>query len=232
VIIANRVDSLLRAPQPKGLTGNLTVLLADDNPLALRGLESLLASQPGVRVTAAYPDGLLALEAIRQKRPDVAVLDASMPGRTGFDVAEAIMREGLGTRTILLMRDVNEGRLDHARRTGVFGIVKNEQAIEQLPACIRTVAEGGKHYPPADRPKAADVVRKKAALAVSLTDREFEIAELVSEGLSNRAIGQRCGVSEGTVKCHLQNVFQKLRIKSRTELTARVFEQRAVAPLR
>jgi two-component system nitrate/nitrite response regulator NarL len=214
------------------MTGRLTVLLADDNPLALRGLEGLLSSQPGVQVTAACPDGQRVLDVIRQTRPDIAVLDASMRGQTGFDVAEAIKRERLGTRTILLMRDVSEGRLHYARKTGVSGIVKNEQAIEQLPICIRMVADGGKYFPPPDLVKDADVARMKAVLPFSLTDREFEIAELVSEGLSNRAIGQRCGVSEGTVKCHLQNVFQKLRIKRRTELSAKVFEHRPAVPMR
>jgi two-component system nitrate/nitrite response regulator NarL len=218
--------------QTRDTTGNFSVLLADDNPLALRGLESLLSGQSGMRVTAACTDGLLALDAIRRMHPDIAVLDASMRGRTGFDVAEAINREGLRTRTILLMRDVNEGRLDHARKTGVSGVVKNEEAIEQLPICLRTVAGGGQHFPRAGSAKDGDVERKKALLAFSLTDREFEIAELVSEGLSNRAIGQRCGVSEGTVKCHLQNVFQKLRIKSRTELSAKIFEHRVAAPTR
>jgi two-component system nitrate/nitrite response regulator NarL len=194
--------------------GAVRVLLADDHPLVLNGLRALLRSEPGVEVVAAAPDGAIALELIRAHEPPMAVLDINMPRLSGLDVLEALEQDGLATRVVFLTGTASDEQIATAVERGAWGFLLKEHALDTLVQCLRTVAAGRRWLPeevvaPAIR-RATERREKDVQLARVLTAREYEIAGLVAQGLSNKHIARRLTISEGTVKIHLHNMYEKL----------------------
>jgi len=200
----------------------LRVVLADDHPIMLGGLRVWLQGEPGMEIVAAAPDGATALEAIRAHEPDMAVLDITMPQLTGLDVLETLEADGLATRVILLTGSATDEQIATAVERGAWGLLLKENALDTLRACLKTVAAGRRWLPeelvaPAVR-RAAERRETVGQLERVLTAREYEIAGLVAQGLSNKHIARALGISEGTVKIHLHNGSQKLGGVNRTSL--------------
>jgi two-component system nitrate/nitrite response regulator NarL len=201
-----------------------TVSLADDHPLVLRGLSQLIATRPDFDVVSAAPDGEAALADIRRFLPDVAVLDVNMPKLGGLDVLKAAVGERLATRIVFLTASLGDERMLEAVKLGVYGIVLKDSAPESILDCLDQVVAGGRWL-------ATDFVQtaltREAARRDSdtepvepLTAREREVIRLVSSGLSNKQVARELTLTEGTVKIHLHNVYRKLKLSSRTALTA------------
>jgi DNA-binding NarL/FixJ family response regulator len=202
----------------------ISIVLADDHPVVLHGLADVLRSNADMKVVAVCSDGTTALEAIRKSSPNVAVLDVLMPGLSGIDVLESITAEGLPTKVVILTATASDGQLLRAIAGGAQGLVLKEEALTDLVQCIRAVA-GGRPWLPSALVNAAlerETGRRSATerLTHLLTTRERQIILLVAEGLSNKAVGRRLDLSEGTVKIHLHNVYQKLQVNNRTSLAA------------
>ena len=210
----------------------MRVVLADDHPLVLNGLRALLRSEPGVEVVAAAPDGAIALELIRAHEPHMAVLDINMPQLTGLEVLEALEADGPATRVVLLTGSATDEQIATAVERGAWGLLLKEHALDTLIQCLKTVAAGQRWLPeevvaPAIR-RATERREKDVQLARVLTAREYEIAGLVAQGLSNKHIARRLTISEGTVKIHLHNTFEKLGGGNRTSLA--ILMQNAQGP--
>ena len=200
----------------------MRVVLADDHPLVLGGLRALLQAEPGVEIVAEAPDGATALAMIRAHEPNLAVLDINMPQLTGLDVLEALEADGLSTRVVLLTGSVSDEQIATAVERGAWGLVLKENAIGTLIECLEAVSSGQRWLPqelvaPAVR-RATERRKNDGQLERVLTVREYEIARLVAEGLSNKHICRQLNISEGTVKVHLHNMYQKLEIPNRTSL--------------
>src|SRR3954470_17993451 len=192
----------------------MRVVLADDHPIVLRCLQALLQDQPGVEIVATAPDGASALEMIRAHEPDIAVLDINMPQLAGLDVLEAIERDGLATRVVLLTGTASDEQIEAAVERGAWGLLLKEQALGTLIECLEAVSSGQRWLPeevvaPAVR-RATEHRKNVVQLRRVLTAREYEIAGLVSQGLSNKHIARLLKLSEGTVKIHLHNMYEKL----------------------
>lgn len=201
---------------------SIRLVVADDHPVVIEGIVRLLEKEPDLEVVARCSDGVAALAAVREQRPDILVLDLKMPQLSGMDVLRQAAREGLSPRVVLLTADIGEDALFEAVRLGVRGVILKEMAPDVLVRCIRTVHDGGqwleRHLTgwALERLLAREAARQQAANL--LTAREAELVRLVSEGLRNKEIANRLGITEGTVKIHLHRIFGKLNMSSRVEL--------------
>jgi two-component system nitrate/nitrite response regulator NarL len=203
---------------------SISVVLVDDHPAILLGVAELLRSNRDIKVVAACTNGTAAMQAIRQLAPTVAVLDFFMPGLNGLEVLAKISTERSVTKAVFLTATATDKQLLTAVAGGAKGIVLKEMALDELVQCIRVVAEGREWLPPSlidaavEREAARQSVSKH--LSQSITCRERQIVLLVAEGLSNKEMCRRLGLSEGTVKIHLHNVDEKVGVNNRTALAA------------
>ena len=199
-----------------------SIVIADDHPVVLRGLVELLGSEPDMKVVASCSDGDTVLAAIRELHPDIALLDISMPGLTGLEVLGNIQAEQLGTDVIFLTASLNDSSISKASTGGAKGMLLKDIAAAELLDSIRKIAEGGRCFQEdlVNAAVARETDRQTTAelLTHALTKREREVMLLVAEGLSNKEVGRRLGLSEGTVKIHLHNIYTKIGVSNRTEL--------------
>lgn len=200
----------------------ISLVLADDHPIVLDGLERLFGLEPDFAVRARCRDGEQAIRAVRLHRPDVLILDVSMPGKDGIEVLRTLAKEGGSVPTVLLTVAMEEEQIHEAVALGVRGIVLKEMAPQLLVEAIREVHAGGQWLEtgPVGRALRGARERREAARAVEslLTPRETEIVRMVASGMRNRAIAEELFITEGTVKIHLHNIYQKLRVTGRVEL--------------
>jgi DNA-binding NarL/FixJ family response regulator len=129
-------------PAPMLPDVGIRVLLADDHPVFLRGLRGLLDSDAHIRVVAHAENGSVALDQIREHRPDVAVLDLKMPKKDAFAVHLAVEHERLGAAVVILTAHADEALMDRARDLGIRGFIRKESSIAEIVACIKAVYEG------------------------------------------------------------------------------------------
>jgi DNA-binding NarL/FixJ family response regulator len=198
----------------------VSIVVADCHPVFLHGLISILQSDRIFDIVASCCDGMKCLQAIRELSPDIALLDSSMPILSGVKVLATSIGEGSRTR-ILLLAAATEQVSTFAAAIGAYGVVPRDVLPDVLIHDLRQVAAGQRLSIRASR---AGEVRTKTytcenTLAM-LTEREHQIAKLVSAGLSNKQVGQQLNLSAGTIKVHLHNIYQKLEINNRTTLTA------------
>ena len=199
------------------------LVLADDHPIVLDGLEQLFRAQKDFTVVARCQDGTETLRAVRQHRPDVLLLDIRMPAPDGLQVVRDLQRDSLPTRIVLLTAALEEDDVLEAVRLGVQGVVLKEMSPEMLMECVRKVAAGEQWIERRSLTRALDkMLRREAGFrdaSAVLTAREIEIVRLAAQGLRNQAIADRLHISEGTVKVHLHNIYEKLGIDGRVALT-------------
>jgi len=194
-----------------------TILVADDHPLMRDGITSLFAGTE-FDVVAQVNDGDAALHAIKSLNPMVAVLDINMPGPSGVDILRQARTEGWDTLIVLLTAGVDPELLDEAFKLGADGLVLKDAAGDMLLRAVRDALSGEPWF---DKSAMEQVIAHLGAALPAgppLTARENDVARLVAIGRSNKEIAHELGVSEGTVKMHLHNLYQKLDIGSRTEL--------------
>ena len=200
----------------------ITLVLADDHPLILDGLENLLKVEQDFSVLARCGAGGETLEAVRQHQPDILVLDLRMPGMDGFQVLRSLKTTKIATRVVLLTAALDEEALVEVISLGVRGVVLKEMAPQLLVRCIRTVHAGGQWLERQATTRALEtLVRREAGLRHAssiLTPRELAIVRAIATGSRNREIAERLNISEGTVKVHLHNIYQKLGVDSRLAL--------------
>jgi DNA-binding NarL/FixJ family response regulator len=201
---------------------SIRLVLADDHPLVLHGLELLLRQEPDFQVVACCRDGEETLQAVRQLRPDILLLDLRLPEMDGLAVLHKLRQAERPTRVVLLTAEVDEDNLLEAIRLGVGGLVLKELAVPLLIQCIREVHAGGQWLERRSVSRAMGKMLQREAgaweIANLLTPRETEIVRLVASGLRNKEIADKLAISEGTVKSHLHCSYEKLHVDSRIAL--------------
>jgi len=200
----------------------IRIVVADDHPIVLGGLEQLFASESDFRVVGTASTGREALAAVRQHEPDVLVLDLRMPDQDGIDVLRELGNEHAVTRVVVLTASESDQVLE-AIRMGVHGVVLKDMAMELLVRCVREVNTGNKWIEKALATRALDLllIRRAGDLGgpAALTARELEVARLSSTGFSNKTVAMKLCITEGTVKLHLHHIYEKLGLEGRMALS-------------
>lgn len=196
--------------------------LADDHPIILSGLEGLFRMEPDFQVVARCINGEETLAAVREHRPDILILDLRMPRGDGLEILRALRREKLPTKVVLLAAALEEEEILEALRLGVRGLVVKELAPQLLVECVRKVHAGEQWLEKQLSSRVLEMLLRREAGGRAgssvLTPREIEIVRMVASGLRNRELARRLGLSEGTVKIHLHNLYKKLKVQNRVEL--------------
>jgi DNA-binding NarL/FixJ family response regulator len=199
----------------------IRLAIADDHPIVLDGLAQLFSSEPGFDIVGRAEDGEKALRAVRQLQPDVLVLDLRMPGKDGLAVLRAIRDEKLPTNVAVLTA-LDDEPVFEAIRLGARGVVLKDMASRFLLRCVRQVHAGGKWIERGVAERAFDKLMKHEeegrAIEQVLTPRERDVARLIADGLSNKAVARTLRISEGTTKLHLHHVYEKLQLDGRVNL--------------
>jgi two-component system response regulator NreC len=193
----------------------IRVLIADDHALVRSGLRALLASQPDIEVVGEAEDGVAAVERARQLRPDVVVMDLTMPGRGGIPAIEELHRECPDTRTVVLTMHEDEAYARQARLAGAAGYVLKKALASELIAAIRNVHAGNTHFASADTQASPKAV---GAPVESLTEREREVVGLIALGHTNAELAAKLHISEKTVETHRAHILEKLGLRTRADL--------------
>ena len=199
----------------------IRLVLADDHPIVLDGLEQLFLLEKDCEVVTRARNGDEALRAVRQFQPDVLVLDLRMPGMDGLAVLEEMRREALPTRVVILSA-MNSDDLFEAIRLGARGVVLKDMAPRLLMQCVRTVHAGGKWLEKGVATCAVDKLLECEAgikaMAETLTPRELQVARMIAKGVPSKTVASRLAISEGTAKLHLHHVYEKLKVEGRVGL--------------
>jgi len=191
----------------------MRLVLVDDHPIVLAGLERLFTETPDVEVVARCQTGREALDATRATKPDLILLDLKLPDMSGIDVLKAIRAERLPVRVVLLSAAAMADDVVAARELAADGLLYKDLSPADLVLEVSKAAAGLKPFPP-ELPEEPSV----RALRTALSSRELQVVRAVSAGLRNRVIAEQLGIAEGTVKLHLHNIYEKLGIDSRLEL--------------
>ena len=190
----------------------VSLLIADDHPLILAGLASLIASLPGLHLLGQAGTGRAAVELYRQLRPDVVLMDLNMPEMHGVEAIERICAEDAQAKIVILTTYQDEDNVHRALRAGARGYLLKDSGFLQLTQCIGQVAAGRHYLPPELAAQQAGRIE-----ANRLSKREHDILLHLSAGKSNKMIARSAGIEVGTVKFHVNNILTKLNVSSRTE---------------
>lgn len=194
-----------------------TLLVADDHPIMRDAVAGLFG--PGYRVVARCSDGLQARTAILAHVPDVAVLDVQMPALTGLELLREARAEGWRTKIVLLTAGLESKPLMEAMKLKVDGLVLKDAGGELLVRCIEAVLAGEQWIDKeAMKQVMSTLVQPPTLTLADLTPRESDVVRQVAQGQRNKEIARSLGITEGTVKMHLHNLYEKLGVASRTEL--------------
>lgn len=205
------------------------ILVAEDDPLTLSGIE-LLLSKSRYEVVATVSDGEAALEQLASAEADIAVLDIDMPKRSGIEVLRTLRDRGDRRPVVFLTARITDAKAYEALQLGVNGLVIKMTAPQVLLTCLDAVSNGRRWIDHDILQRAMDVSLLDPSAGDplhKLSTRERAVVDLVLRGLRNKDIAAQLGVSEGTVKVHLHNVFDKLGVSSRTELVLTAGKVRA-----
>jgi DNA-binding NarL/FixJ family response regulator len=202
------------------------VLLVDDHALMREGLCQLLALEEDVQVIGEAVDGFEALAKIRQLRPDVVLMDISMPGVDGVALTRQVTREFPDIAVIMLTMHRQEQQLLQAIKNGARGYLLKSVSAREVAQAIRIVYQGGTCIEPGLTGTLVSEFRRLAESAstgsqgrdiTTLTEKEVEIIRYLAAGMNNKEIAERLAYSEKTVKNYLSIIFQKLNIRDRTQ---------------
>lgn len=205
----------------------ISVLIADDQALLREGLAMLLAQEHDIEVIGEAADGLQAIGMAEALQPDILLLDVQMPGLGGLEALPQIRKKSPLTHVLILFGSCEDEFMSNALRLGARGLLSKSLSHKDIIRAIRA-AYAGELW--AERKLMAEVLeslRQKvqevdpslSEMQASLTDREQEIVKWVIHGMTNKEIAARLGISDKTVKAHLSNIFSKLKISRRLQLT-------------
>lgn len=189
----------------------IRILSVEDHPVFREGLGTILGSQPDMLLVAQAANAVEAVAEFRRHRPDVTLMDLSLPGTNGTDTLISIRGEFPQARIIMLTTSDSDGEIQRAMRAGAAAYMLKSMPKNELLAVIRSVHAGGRHVPPEVAARLAEHLGEE-----DLTTRELDVLRLIRDGFRNKQIADKLAIAETTVNFHIKNLVDKLGANDRT----------------
>ena len=202
----------------------MKVLLAEDHTIVRKGLRSLLDAERGIEVIGEAEDGREAVEKVQRLRPDVVLMDITMPGLNGLEATRQIKKRFPEVKVLILTMHANEEYIHQVLQAGASGYVVKQAVVTELVSALQAVHRGDSFLSPSVCGRIVEEYIRRAEAMVEkdsyekLTDREREVLQLIAEGHSNRGIAELLSISVKTVETHRAHLMDKLGIHNRAEL--------------
>ena len=217
---------------PAGAKKKIRAVIADEHSLYRRGLRELLRETERFDLAGELDHGDLALKAILEQKPDVAVLDIALPGLASLEIAARLKTNGSETHLVLLASQNDEKLFNQAMNLGVRGYVLKKNSEREILECILAAAGGDAYVSPAltdfllRRRNHTDSLRRQQPGLAHLTMRERRVLRRIAQGKTSRQIGSECGISPRTVDSHRAHICDKLGLSGRNRLLQFALEHR------
>ena len=191
----------------------LSVILVDDHTMLRQGIRRALESE-GIKVVAEASDGAEAIRLALEHKPDVVLMDVSMPGMDGVEAARRLVEADARQRVVMLTMHIDRDVIDRAIRAGAVGYLTKDSSISEVILAIQLAANGDRPMSPRLASAMLDEARREDAL---ISAREEEVLQLVADGFGTNEIAERLYISQKTVKNHLASIYEKLNARDRTQ---------------
>ncbi|MEX6219791.1 two-component system response regulator NarL [Providencia hangzhouensis] len=209
-----------------------TILLIDDHPMLRNGVKQLISLEPSLQVIGEAGDGKTGIQIAEEQDPDLILLDLNMPGMNGFETLDELRKRELSGRIILFTVSNYSDDLVNALKRGADGYLLKDMEPEELIVALKEAASGKLVVSPTLASVLAESLRDNTTQddnnIASLTPREADILELISQGLSNKMIARKLDIAESTVKVHVKHLLKKLNLKSRVEAAVWVLQHNKI----
>ncbi|VXB78129.1 DNA-binding response regulator in two-component regulatory system with NarX (or NarQ) [Pseudomonas sp. 8AS] len=195
-----------------------TLLLVDDHPMMRRGIRQLIELESDLVVVGEANNGEEATVLVTQLNPDLVLLDNNMPQLNGVETLKRLRDQGYAGKILLFTVSDAENDVRDAMRFGADGYLLKDMEPEHLITRLREALQGNLVVSPALTTVLAQALRSpQGASSLDLTERERQVLKMIAGGLSNKMVGNKLGITEGTVKVHVKNLLHKLGLRSRVE---------------
>jgi len=199
---------------------DIRILIVDDHPVVRAGLTSMLATQPGIEVADSVSSGEEALDMLERQRLDIVLLDLRMPGLNGIDTLLAIRRKAIPVHVIVLTSYETDEDIYRAVNAGAEGYLLKNASLREMVEAIRAVRAGNRYIPRRIASRLAERMTRS-----NLTARELEILKILTKGLTNKQIASALGISDNTVRNHINSIIEKLEVSDRTEASTTAIQR-------
>jgi two-component system, NarL family, response regulator NreC len=214
---------------------SIRILLADDHAVLRHGLSKALQAESDMEVIGMVADGLAAVELARELAPDIIIMDIGMQGLNGIEATRQILKKSSNTRVIALSMHSSKKFILEMFKAGASGYLLKDCEYDELAAAVRTVASGKEYISPSitgvfiESCTTDDPVRKNDAFS-TLTNREREVLQLLTEGKTTKQAAKRLHISPKTVEVHRLNIMNKLKIDNMVQLTKYAIQEGITLP--
>ena len=208
----------------------MRIILVDDHAIVREGVRAVLETQADIVVAGEFANGSDALAAAAALAPDVALVDLKMPGISAVDTIRGLIERVPALRVLVFTSFGEDSLIRATLDAGASGFLIKDALKDDLVRAIRSVAAGQPYLAPAAQRQLMELLRSAPPKADALTPRETEVLRLIAAGLSNKQIGQRLQLTEGTVKGYVSQILAKLDLEDRTQIALYAVRQGIVAP--
>ncbi len=197
--------------------GKITVVVAEDHALVREGTREILAREPDLEVVGEAARGDEAVAVVRELRPQVVLMDMRMPGINGIEATRQVLAEQPGAKVVIVSAHEDEDYVREALASGASGYILKTAPARELVEAVRAVAAGSLVLSPTLSRRLAQARTDPARASDRLSARELAVLREIALGHANKQIARNLAISQRTVEGHLHNIFEKLRVSSRTE---------------